>query len=167
MRISGFTLCALFAATSLFGGTPSASKGSAGFDKMKSLEGTWEGSDPDGKTVRVSYKTVSAGTAVQETIDHNGMEGAMISMYHLDGERLMMTHYCSAGNQPRMRLTSGTPSSLSFEMFDATNHASKDDLIMNRLIITWVNDTHITEAWTARVKGKDSVPHLFRLARKS
>ena len=26
----------------------------------------------------------------------------MISMFNLDGDRVVLTHYCAAGNQPRM-----------------------------------------------------------------
>jgi len=47
----------------------------------------------------------------------------MISVYHLDGDRLILTHYCEVGNQPRMQATSFDPKSneIDFNFLDATN----------------------------------------------
>ena len=51
---------------------------------------------------QISYKVVSGGSALMETIrEPNGTE--MVTGFHPDGDRLLMTHYCSLGNQPRMR----------------------------------------------------------------
>lgn len=144
---------------------PPRIKGQDGFEKMKSLAGVWEGEDHEGNPVRVSYKVVSEGSAVMEAIDHNQSKDMMITMYHLDGDRLLMTHYCSAGNQPRMRLTGSLPMSLSFEMFDATNMKSKDDPHMHKLVIKWVDKDHLTQEWTLRANGKDT-QHMFTLERK-
>ena len=36
---------------------------------------------------------------------NEGTPGSMISMYHPDGDKILMTHYCAVGNQPRMRGT--------------------------------------------------------------
>jgi hypothetical protein len=47
-------------------------------------------------------------------------------LYHLDGDRLLLTHDCMAGNPPRMQLDSFDPASgeLRFEFADATGLAS-------------------------------------------
>ena len=45
----------------------------------------------------------------------------MITMFHMDGDRLLMTHYCGAGNQPRMKVIASDAKSVSFEFFDGTN----------------------------------------------
>ena len=79
-----------------------ASKNQPEFDKIKSLAGSWEGKGPDGGSVYLNYKVVSGGTAVMESITE-GPGNQMLTLYYLDGDHLMMTHYCSAGNQPRMR----------------------------------------------------------------
>src|SRR5262245_33835119 len=73
----------------------------AGFEKLKSLAGEWQAQGPHGLT-KVSYEIVSGGTAVMETIIPP-QEPTMVTLYHRDGDQLMMTHYCSGGNQPRMR----------------------------------------------------------------
>jgi len=166
MKYLALVACAALLASPLVGGDQPEGNTNPAFDRMKSLEGTWEGSGPKGMNVRVTYRVVSEGSAMLETIDHSGMEGAMVTLYHLDGDKLMMTHYCSAGNQPRMRMTKSTPASIAFAMFDVTNLASKDALYMNKLVITWADKNHMTEEWTSHAKGEDSPPHLFTLERK-
>lgn len=49
--------------------------------------------------VRTTYKLVAGDSAIEETLSH----GNMVTMYHPDGNSLMLTHYCVAQNQPRMR----------------------------------------------------------------
>jgi hypothetical protein len=54
-----------------------------------------------------------------------GAGNEMVSMYHLDGARLLLTHYCMAKNQPRMQLALCGPATgeLRFEFLDAKNLA--------------------------------------------
>ena len=69
-------------------------------DKMKKLAGEWVAVGEDGKPtdkVITKFKVVSAGSAVQETI-HPGDAMEMVSLYHMDGKDLIMTHYCALGN---------------------------------------------------------------------
>jgi hypothetical protein len=160
-------LCSLaLLSPSLLAASPN-SKSKADFERMKSLEGVWEGQGPDGKLERVSYAVVSAGSVVMETIDHADMGGMMVTMYHLDGDRLIMTHYCSVGNQPRMRMVSSTKSDMTFEMFDATNLASNKDAHMRKLVISWTDKNHITADWTMSKDGRDEHHGVFKLERKS
>jgi len=93
----------------------------AGWEKVKSLVGEWEGTT-DGKPYRITYKSVSNGTAIMETIE--GPEAAqMVTLYHPDGATLLMTHYCSMGNQPRMRSKGLDKGTLAFAYLDArTSH---------------------------------------------
>ena len=83
------------------------------FDQLKSLTGTWEGKNTEGMAVQVSFRDTAGGSALMSEIHGHGPEN-MISMFHLDGpNRLMLTHYCGAGNQPRMtpvRLPTAKPS---------------------------------------------------------
>ena len=50
---------------------------------------------------------------------------AMMTVYYLDGDRLLLTHYCMAGNQPRMQARAFNPETgeVDFEFLDATNLA--------------------------------------------
>lgn len=142
------------------------SKAAPGFEKLKSLAGEWQGQAPDGKAVIVSYQPVSGGNSVLETISPNGEPG-MATVYHLNGDKLMMTHYCSLGNQPRMsaQMAAGEIKNLNFTFVDATNLAKATDAHMHNLAFTFKDKDHLTQVWTLRKDGKD-MPMTFTLERK-
>ena len=94
-----------------------------GFEQLKGLAGTWEG-EPEGEgaeaeaetkeagVVKHEIQVSAAGTVVMETMAP-GTDHEMINMYHLDGEDLVLTHYCAGGNQPpHPRQTTGPIQSL-------------------------------------------------------
>ena len=128
------------------------------FEKMKSLVGEWQGKAADGTGAKVSYTLVSDNSALMERLVMGG-ESEMVTMYHPDGDYLMMTHYCSAHNQPRMRSQkgSGETKSIVFDFVDATNLSAPDAGHMARLILTFVDKDHLTQEWTWKEKGKDNV----------
>src|SRR5262245_57564746 len=75
-------------------------KSTATFTQMKSLVGEWEAVQ-DGVPIRETYTLTANGSALMaETRPAN--EPAMITMFTVDGDRLIATHYCVAGNQPQM-----------------------------------------------------------------
>jgi hypothetical protein len=89
----------------------------------------------------------------------------MVSMIHMDGSRLVLTHYCSAGNQPRMAGTASPDGkTITFDFFDATNLASPDAGHMQRVVIAIVDANHHTEDWTFNDHGKE-MKELFDLHR--
>jgi hypothetical protein len=136
------------------------------FDAIRNMPGTWEGKTADGRAVRVSFKVTSGGSAVMSEILGTGPED-MISMFHLDGpNRLLMTHYCGAGNQPRMEASiSPDGKRITFAFVDATNLASPDAGHMQRMILTLVDDNHHTEEWVFADHGKEQ-KEFFDLRRK-
>lgn len=141
------------------------SEASTGFDKLKSLVGEWEGKTASGNTVRASYKLVSAGTSLMETLAPAG-EADMVTLYHSDGDRLMLTHYCAADNQPRMRAEKGgEPNTLSFSFVDATNLASAAGGHMHKLVLAFKDNDHFSQTWTWREKGQDR-DEVFHFTRK-
>ncbi len=136
----------------------------ASFDRLKSLVGEWEGKAENGKSVRVSYKLISSGSALLETLLPENEPG-MLTVYHLDGSRLLLTHYCSAGNQPRMRALAPGSSELEFVFLDATNLASPGTGHMRKLVIRFEDNDHFTQRWTWRDNGKEEVM-VFHFTRK-
>ena len=165
-----YTLIAiiLLAATTLLAGSPpGGSKGGAGFDKLKALVGSWTGKDNEGNPVTISYKMVSDSTAIMETLDMAEKHEAMVTMYHMNGNKLMMTHYCSMGNQPRMRAEKASKdgSTLTFSFVDATNLASKNDSHMSKLVVTFKDNDHFTQEWTMSMDGKDAHHAVFDFER--
>ena len=143
-----------------------ASKSQPEFDKIKSLAGNWEGKAPGGGPAHINYKLVSGGTAVMESITE-GPGSQMVTLYNLDGDYLMMTHYCTAGNQPRMRADASTssPSAIKFKFVDATNLSGPDDGHMYAHSIIWKDADHVRQEWTWREKGQEKV-ETFELQRQ-
>lgn len=142
------------------------SKPSAAFEKLKALAGEWEGKDSEGNPLKLSYELVSGSTAVLEKI-HNIHGENMVTVYHADGAALQATHYCSVGNQPRMRavVTAGEVKQLRFNFAGVSNLASPTAGHMRTLTVNFVDADHFTQIWTYREKGKDS-SSTFTLARK-
>ena len=56
--------------------------------------------------VALRYRLIAADSVLVET-DFPGTAKEMLTMYHRDGDQLMLTHYCRCGNQPRMRARAG------------------------------------------------------------
>jgi hypothetical protein len=94
------------------------------FTQLKSLTGSWEGKTPDGKPLLVSFRETAGGSAIMSEILGTGPEN-MVSMFNMDGpNKLLMTHYCGAGNQPRMQASvSPDGKTITFTFFDGTNIA--------------------------------------------
>jgi hypothetical protein len=153
---------ALLAATVAFAQTDAEKA----FKAIKNMPGSWEGKAPGGRAVQVSFKVVSGGSAVMSEIMGEGPED-MISMFHLDGpNRLLITHYCGAGNQPRMQASvSPDGKTITFNYVDATNLATPDAGHMQRMVLTLIDDNHHTEEWTFADHGKE-MKEVFDLRRK-
>ncbi len=101
------------------------------FDRLKSLVGSWRGKDADGKPVETSFRNTAGGSALMSEITTGDED--MISMIHLDGDRLLLTHYCPAGNQSRMKASvSPDGKTIMFDFIDATNLSSSEAGHRNR-----------------------------------
>jgi hypothetical protein len=134
------------------------------FEALKALEGTWEGKNSRGQALTVSFRLTSGGSALLSEIHGMGAEN-MVSMIHLDGDRLLMTHYCGAGNQPRMKATLAPDGkSVAFDFVDATNLASPDAGHMRHVVFAMPDAEHHTEEWTFLDHGKE-MKELFTLQR--
>jgi hypothetical protein len=145
------------------------SAGQKSFDAIKALAGEWEGKTQTGDSVQVSYRVTAGGSAVLSEIQsHMKDKGEdMISMFHMDGNRLLLTHYCAAGNQPRMQASiSPDAKSITFHFIDATNLASPDTPHMQRVVFTFVDANHHTEEWHFAAPGKEMI-EKFDLQKKS
>lgn len=136
------------------------------FDQLKSLAGTWEGKNSLGETLQVSFKVTSNGSAVMSEISGHG-EDNMITMFHLDGpNKLLLTHFCGAGNQPRMQASASPDGkTIAFNFLDATNLASPEAGHMQRVTFTVLDANHHTEEWHFADHGKE-MKELFDLRRK-
>lgn len=160
---------ALLAAASLARAQGAAVVPKAAFERLKTLAGTWEGQAGDGQPglpATVTYRVASGGSVVEETL-FPGSAHEMVSMYHLADGRLVMTHYCSMGNQPRMRLdeTASTPDRLVFVFAGGTNFDPARDAHIHSGVIAWKGDG-LHADWAAWAGGKEAGHKVFELRRK-
>jgi len=132
------------------------------FEALKGLEGEWRGKDTLGHQAEIRFRVTSGGTALlSELVEPNhqaqSLEDDMITMIHLDGDRLLLTHYCGAGNQPRMRgIASPDGKTIIFDFVDATNLPSSRTGHMQRVVIKFLSPDHHTEEWTFTENDQES-----------
>jgi hypothetical protein len=128
------------------------------FEKLKSLAGSWDSDNPK-RPFQVKFRMSSNGTAILSEMD--AAPDNMVTVFHLDDGRLMMTHYCAAGNQPRM-LGKMSPDGkvLEFDFLDATNLNSVPDGHMHRQVITVTDNNHHSEELIFQNKAGKEIMHV-------
>jgi len=136
---------------------------------LQTLTGQWDGTVMEkGKQIpsHVEVRRTGDGSALMHWMDE-GTPHEMVTMFHPDLDELLATHYCSAHNQPRMKLVSATPTKLVFEFKDGTNIGPHDGH-MAGLAVDLIDASHHDEEWTWEQDGKrsTSVFHYTRAAAK-
>ena len=143
--------------------------GKAAFEVMKGLAGEWHGKVDDqatGPEATITYRVTSAGKAVLETL-FPGTDHEMVTVYYLDGDKLVLTHYCAMGNQPRMVLSkNSTAQDLAFDFAGGSNINPKKDRHMHSARIQVEDAQTIKGEWVGFEDGKATGAKKFFLARK-
>lgn len=126
------------------------------FAKMKTLVGKWEGKmgeGADAMPASVEYKLTGSNSALVETLGP-GSPFEMVSIYHMDGSSLVMTHYCGAGNQPFMKFKPTKDANvLTFDFVRGSNMKA-NDMHMHRVTYRFDGPDHIISEWQSYVAGK-------------
>lgn len=139
------------------------------FDRMKTLAGEWEGTTSRGLAARVTYRLTSGGTVLHETLlskDFDGKDLEMITAYYLNGDTIMMTHFCAGNTQPRMVAAAGNGAEIVFKTVDVTNLPGKQYGHMGGMKLRMVDANHMTQAWSWREDGKEQTPEVFTFERR-
>lgn len=138
---------------------------------IAALEGTWTMLDENGEEITGTvYKPTAAGSAVQEVM-FPGTEYEMVNLYHMDGGDLVVTHYCAAGNQPRMVARGaevGADGSrvYRFDFDSVSNLRPEHGHYMGNLMLTIDGDA-LTQTWTSLDEnGEPTEPVEFEMTRK-
>ncbi|GGO73490.1 hypothetical protein [Bowmanella pacifica] len=135
------------------------------FEKLKSLVGEWKRVDSDNSDFYISFDTSAKGSVLIENWIYKGASHSL-TLYHLDGENLLATHYCPQGNQPRLKLDkSANPNSISFVFQDATNLKSLADSHQHSLLFEFVDKDRILRNESYSKDGK-LTPSSMSLVRK-
>jgi hypothetical protein len=128
------------------------------FQALQTLVGDWEASNAKGPVYSISFRLVSADSVLVQTYTtRSGRE--TLTLFHLDGPRLLATHYCAQGNQPRLRLAAVSGARYTFEFADATNLAEKASHL-RRLDLELLDPDHARETETYVSDDKDDVTIL-------
>jgi len=137
------------------------------FDKLKTLEGSWEGHvttmpvapEIEGKVMQVSLRVTSMGNAIMHEMKGSGRPDDPITMMYLDGDRLMLTHYCDAGNRPRMTgKMAADGKTVEFEFLDVAGSTQYGH--MHHAVFTALDSNHHTEDWTFMAGDKPVHAHV-------
>jgi hypothetical protein len=127
----------------------SKSETTEAFDKMKMLIGSWEGTFKEGGKdlpATARFQTISDGSVLASWLGE-GTPYEMVTMFHMDGDTLMATHYCAAHNQPRMVLVMGEGNRLVFVFKDGTN-IKPEVGHMHQVAFILDGPNHHIEEWT-------------------
>ncbi|HEX4605582.1 MAG TPA: hypothetical protein VH724_16390 [Candidatus Angelobacter sp.] len=126
----------------------------AAFSKLKTLAGNWEASTKNGK-VTTTYEVIANGSTLMERTNVEG-HGEMLTAYHLDGNRLVLTHYCIAGNQPHMQAQAYDPASnqLMFDFAGGGSLSNPNVGHMHNASFEFTSTDAFTTNWTFLQDGK-------------
>ncbi len=141
------------------------------FTEMKTLAGTWRGPvkvdppQPDmetGKPTEITMRVTSRGNALVHEMKEAGSPDDPskydhpVTMFYLDGDRLVLTHYCDAGNRPRMTARpSADGKTVEFDLLDVSGSTKYGH--MEHAVFTIIDANHHIEDWTYMMPGDKPV----------
>ena len=135
------------------------------FEKLKSLAGSWQGGFM-GMPVQITIRVTSSGNAILHEGTSSGMPDNPITMLYVDGDRLLLTHYCDAGNRPRMvAKVSPDGKTVEFDFLDVVGSTRYGN--MHDAVFTVIDVNHHTEVWTWMDPEGKPVHVRFDLQRKN
>jgi hypothetical protein len=142
------------------------------FTLLKTVAGSWVGpmtTDPavpgvQGKFAQLGLRVTSMGNALEHEMSIAGRPDHPITMFYVDGDRLLLTHYCDAGNRPRMTgKASPDGKTLEFDFLDLSGGNERGH--MHHAVFTLVDADHHTEDWTYMMPGDKPIHAHFDLHR--
>jgi len=157
---------------------PAPSEAQKSFTELKTLAGSWKGQvtinppmpDMGNSSVEVSLRITSRGNALVHEMKEDGKPSDPtkydnpVTMFYLDGNRLLLTHYCDAGNRPRMvARTSPDGKTVEFDFLDVSGSTSYGH--MQHAVFTMVDENHHLEDWTFLMPGDKPVHARMELRR--
>lgn len=151
---------------------PAQSDAQKSFDKLKTLAGSWAGqvstvppqAEIEGKPMQITLRTASMGHTLMHEATGTGRPDDPISMIVVDGDRLLLTHYCDANNRPRMQgRMSADGKTVEFDFLDVSGNLQYGH--MQHAKFTMIDANHHIEEWTFLRPGDKPVIAHFDLQR--
>lgn len=149
------------------GGGPGEAARTA-YQRFQGLAGTWKGSSTKGWVEDVSFKVIAGGSAVLETSFDAHPGETMVTLIHMNGDELDLTHYCVAKNQPHLRATRFEDEGrvVTFTFVDGGNLPSRDKGHMDKAVFRFEDADHVTTRWTWYQNGQEKWMEDIRLERR-
>ena len=125
------------------------------FDKMKTLAGSWQGTIM-GISINVTIRLASSGTAIlhEATTDGGKPPNHEITMFYVDGDRLLATHYCDGANRARFEgKLSADEKASEFNFLDVAG-STRGGLVKRMVFTTIDANKHLVEFTFIKPDGK-------------
>jgi hypothetical protein len=138
------------------------------FDQFKAMAGKWAGAADDGRKIVNQWQVIAGGSVVMYESEFDGHAGEkMVTMFHMDNGRLLLTHYCVARNQPRLQATefSSDGKRVVFTFLDGTNLKNRDQGHMDKVVWEFPDAETRMSHWTWYQDGKESWMEKFTMKR--
>lgn len=145
----------------LAGEPPTLDPARATFSRLSALTGTWKGKSTKGWVGTEEIRLIAGGSVLQSTFsfdDDPAGQNAMLTTYQLDGDALLLTHYCEAKNAPRLVATSfeNGGERVRFTFRDGVNLPSRDHGHMDSMLLEFGDARHYRSQWSWYQNGKES-----------
>lgn len=88
------------------------------FEQIREWEGRWQVAETP--ALSIVFEKTARGTAMVERWETKAGLHSM-TIYHMDGDTLLATHYCPQGNQPRLESHGGDRDEIRFAFRDVTD----------------------------------------------
>src|SRR5262245_4951220 len=153
---------------SAVGAAQKASPAAEAFERLKALQGDWidvDGAFGEKGKVAVTYRVSGAGHTVVEAFPV-GTKHEMVTVYHLDGDTIALTHYCTSNTQPRMASRGLDGNRLVFDFTGGANIDVNRTSHMHAATIEFISGDEIKATWQNWRDGKPDHPATFRAVRK-
>jgi hypothetical protein len=141
--------------------TAAQSDAQKAFEKLKTLAGTWQGTLM-GMPINLTMRVTSSGNAILHEATSSGRPDDPITMFYVEGDRLLATHYCDTGNRPRMEgKLSPDGKTLEFNLVDIIGNTRNG--YMGHIVFTFVDASHHTEGGSWMFPGNKPAFQIPRL----